>query len=236
VIRRLLLWDVDGTLVHAGEIGAAVFEDAIEDVLGTRPAARIRMSGKTDPEIVTDFLRQMGVARSDWMVHAILARAECRLLAAASSGQLAAGGCVKPGVAAVLEAVSGDSRVVSTVLTGNIYRNAAAKVAAFGLDRWLDLDVGAYGSDHHDRDELVPVAIGRVEAEYGTRIDPAEVWVIGDTPRDLGCARAAGSRCLLVATGRYGSEELGSLGADAVLEDLSDTEAVLKLLIGDLTN
>ena len=124
--------------------------------------------------------------------------------------------------------------MVSTLLTGNIYPNAAAKVGAFGLDRWLDLDVGAYGSDHHDRDELVSVSIGRVEAEHGVRVDPDDVWVIGDTPRDLGCARAAGSRCLLVATGRYGSDELAALGPEAVLDDLSDTTGVLKLLLGDL--
>jgi phosphoglycolate phosphatase-like HAD superfamily hydrolase len=234
VIRRLLLWDVDGTLLRAGEVGAVVFERALEDVLGTWPGERVRMSGKTDPQIVKDYLAQMGVDPSDWIVDAILARVESHLADAAATGELAAAGRACAGVAPLLEAISRDSRVVSSLLTGNIYANAALKVAAFGLDRWLDLDVGAYGSDHHDRDELVPIAIGRVEAEHGTRVDPAEVWVIGDTPRDLGCARAGGSRCLLVATGRYGADELAALGPDAVFEDLTDTDTVLKLLLGDL--
>jgi phosphoglycolate phosphatase-like HAD superfamily hydrolase len=107
-------------------------------------------------------------------------------------------------------------------------------VAAFGLDRWLDVSVGAYGSDEHDRDLLVPIAMARVEAERGVRVDAGDVWVIGDTPRDLQCARAAGVRCLLVGTGRYTVAELEELGADVVLADLSDTELVVKLLKGDV--
>jgi phosphoglycolate phosphatase-like HAD superfamily hydrolase len=181
-----------------------------------------------------DYLDQMGVEPSDWIVDAVLSSLQVHLAEAASRGELAASGSALPGVEAVLAAVAGDKRVLSTLLTGNIYPNAAIKVAAFGLDRWLDLDVGAYGSDHHRREELVPVALKRVEAEHGVRVPPEEVWVIGDTPRDLSCAQAAGSRCLLVATGRYRADELAALGPDAVLEDLSDTAKVLELLLGDL--
>lgn len=106
------------------------------------------------------------------------------------------------------------------------------KVAAFGLDKWLDLSVGAYGSDDHDRTLLVPRAMSRVAEQTGWRADPNQVWVIGDTPRDLACARAAGVRCLLVATGRYTADSLEGIGANAVLDDLSDTTAVVHLLTG----
>ena len=234
MIRRLLLWDVDGTLVRAGELGASVFDAALESVVGVRPDFQVRMSGKTDPQIVGEYLEVMGMEASETVVDAILRNIEGRLAAAAAAGELTAGGAACPGAPEILSRLAGDPRVVSTLLTGNVYLNAVVKVAAFGLQDWLDLDVGAYGSDESDRRRLVPVAMSRVEQSHGAKLDPEDAWVIGDTPRDLECAQAAGARCLLVATGRYGADQLEPLGADAVLEDLSDTKAVLKLLTGDL--
>lgn len=234
MIRRLLLWDVDGTLVRAGDLGAAVFDLALEGVLGSRPATRVRMSGKTDPQIVREYLEQLEIEEHDELIRSILGEVEKHLADAALAGELAAGGHACPGVATLLAELSADDRVVSTLVTGNIRPNAQLKVAAWGLDPWLDLDVGAYGSDHWDRNLLVPVALERVQAVYGAHLDPSDAWVIGDTPRDLECASAGGARCLLVGTGRYTALELASLGADAVLEDLSDTAAVVRLLTEDL--
>ncbi|HUJ67451.1 MAG TPA: haloacid dehalogenase-like hydrolase [Acidimicrobiales bacterium] len=234
MIRRLLLWDVDGTLVRAGDLGAAVFDLALEQVLGVRPEQRVRMSGKTDPQIVTEYLYQMGVEETPDRMEAVLRGIEAELAAAEAAGELAATGRALPGVAAVLEALAADDRVLSTLVTGNVAPNALVKVAAFGLDQWLDLEVGAYGSDHADRNLLVPIATERLRAARGVVLGPSDVWVIGDTPRDLDCARAAGTRCLLVGTGRYSAAELEPLGADAVLEDLLDVPAVIKLLTGDL--
>jgi phosphoglycolate phosphatase-like HAD superfamily hydrolase len=234
VIRRLLLWDVDGTLVRAGDLGAAVFDLALEQVLGVRPEQRVRMSGKTDPQIVTEYLNQMGVEETPDRVEAVLRGIEAELAAAEAAGELGATGSALPGVAAVLQALAGDDRVLSTLVTGNVAPNALVKVAAFGLDQWLDLEVGAYGSDHADRNLLVPIATERLRAARGVTLHPSDVWVIGDTPRDLDCARTAGTRCLLVGTGRYSAAELEPLGADAVLEDLLDVPAVIKLLTGDL--
>jgi phosphoglycolate phosphatase len=233
MIRRLLLWDVDGTLVHTGGAGAAVFDMALQLVVGRRPHARIRMSGKTDPQIVREYLDEMGLPGPDDVVQAVLRVAAEQLALAADRGDLATGAAC-PGVADLLAALAADPRVLSTLVTGNIAPNALVKVAAFGLDRWLDLSVGAYGSDEADRNLLVPLALGRLQSETGVRLDPQDVWVIGDTPRDLECARAADVRCLLVATGRYDFAELDSLGADVVLQNLSDTDAVVKLLTGDL--
>jgi phosphoglycolate phosphatase-like HAD superfamily hydrolase len=234
VIQRLLLWDVDGTLVRAGDLGAAVFDVALEAVLGVRPDARVRMSGKTDPEIVREYLAALGVPETDGLVEAVLRRVEGHLAAAAAEGELIAGGAACPGTGEVLRRLAADQRVASTLLTGNIAPNALVKVAAFGLDRWLDLSLGAYGSDEADRNLLVPVALRRLAEARGVTLAPADAWVIGDTPRDLECARAAGTRCLLVATGRYRFQELAALQPDAALEDLFDTEGVTKLLTGDL--
>jgi phosphoglycolate phosphatase-like HAD superfamily hydrolase len=234
VIRRLLLWDVDGTLVRTGGVGAAIFDVALEAVVGRRPTFRVRMSGKTDPQIVREYLDQMGLPGSDDAIRAVLDVAEGQLAAASARGELTAGGHACAGVEHVLSVLARDPRVVSTLVTGNVAPNAVLKVAAFGLDRWLDLSLGAYGSDAADRNLLVPVALGRLLADRGVRLDPRDAWVIGDTPRDLECARAGGVRCLLVATGRYEAAELATLAADAVLGDLSDTDAVLELLTGDL--
>jgi phosphoglycolate phosphatase len=234
VIRRLILWDVDGTLVRAGDIGAAVFDLALETVLGVRPEARVPMSGKTDPQIVREYLDQMGIEETPERVEAVLRGIEAELAAAEAAGELTASGAALPGVAGVLKVLADDDRVLSTLLTGNVAPNALVKVAAFGLGQWLDLEVGAYGSDDADRNLLVPIAMRRLAAVKGVKLDPADVWVIGDTPRDLDCARAAGTRCLLVGTGRYSAADLEPLGADAVLGDLLDVPGVTKLLTGDL--
>ena len=226
----MVLWDIDGTLVRAGDIGAAVFDLALEAVLGRRPDTRIVMSGKTDPQIVREYLDQMGVAPSAEVVDSVLRGVEGQLAAAAADGELLERGSACAGVAEVLAALDDHPRVVSSLLTGNLYPNALVKVGAFGLDRYLDLQLGAYGSDHHDRNELVPVALRRLEDERGVRLEGEQVWVVGDTPRDLACARAAGARCLLVATGRYRFDELDALGADATMADLSDTDSVVELL------
>ncbi len=232
MIRRVLLWDVDGTLVKTGGVGAAVFDVALERVLGVRPEVRVRMSGKTDPQIVREYLSDMGVEETADLIEAVLGHIERELAAVAATGRLAAEGMACPGVATILGELANSPSVLSTLVTGNVYPNAVVKVAAFGLDKWLDLSVGAYGSDHHDRTLLVPRALSRVGEQTGWRADPNQVWVIGDTPRDLECARAAGVRCLLVGTGRYTADSLEGIGATVVLDDLSDTAAVVNLLTG----
>lgn len=228
--HRLVLWDVDGTLLRAGDIGAAVFDDAITDVVGRRPPDRVRMSGKTDPLIVREYLSAMAVEETPDLVAAILGRLEANLARAAEEGVLQAEGAACPGAAEVLGGLAAVDGLVQSLLTGNVYANAVVKVTAYGLDKWLDLDLGAYGSDSEDRNRLVPVALGRLEQARGVRLAPSDVWVVGDTPRDLACARAVGARCLLVATGRYAYAELAGLGAEMTLEDLTDSTAVVDLL------
>jgi phosphoglycolate phosphatase-like HAD superfamily hydrolase len=122
--------------------------------------------------------------------------------------------------------------VRQTLVTGNLARNAAIKLRAFDLERFVDLDVGAYGTDHADRNELVPIALRRVRETRGEAYSGDEVWVVGDTEHDLACARVASVRCLLVGTGWDGVDVVHDLGADAFVEDLSDTDAVLKILLG----
>jgi phosphoglycolate phosphatase len=229
--RRLLLFDIDGTLVRAGPVGGAVFNRALEAVLGEVPSERVRMSGKTDPQIVREYLALMESDDTDHLP-SILEHLERELAAAAA--EITRDGSACPGAVELLEAVANDDRFHSSVLTGNIAPNAVVKLAAFGLEKWLDLECGAYGSDSEDRKDLVPIAIQRLASLRGIHISPEETWVIGDTPRDYECAAAAGAHCLLVATGGYRLEELSGLGADAVLADLSATGAVVDILSAGL--
>ena len=229
--HRLLLWDIDGTLVNSGGLGPAAFDRAIQGVFGRIPEAQVRMSGKTDPQIVREYMELMEVEDLDSLPD-VLKALELELLAVEK--ELAAKGHAYEGAAALLARLHEDPRVAQSVLTGNIAPNAVIKLAAFGLDRVLDLEAGAFGSDHADRRELVPIALSRQRELRGVAFEPAETWVIGDTPNDLDCARAAGARCLLVATGRFTLDELAPLGAEGVVPDLTHADHIVELLTAGL--
>jgi len=230
-VARLVLWDVDGTLIHTDGIGAAVFDRALEHVVGHVPTYRLHLSGKTDPQIAREYLELLAVEDLDGDVVRVIEAIETEVAAAAAL--LSERGCAQPGVPEVLARLSTEVGVHQTLLTGNTAANAAVKVTAFGLDQWLDLEIGAYGSDHADRRELVPIALERARRLRDLDVDAADAWVVGDTANDLACARAGGARCLLVATGRSSLEELKSLEPDAVLADLSDVGLVTRILAGD---
>jgi phosphoglycolate phosphatase-like HAD superfamily hydrolase len=234
ILQRLVLFDVDGTLLRAGEAGPSSFDRAVASVLGVTPTERPHMAGKTDRQIVGEYLESLGVARTPQVVSALLEALADALAVADSRGDIRSGGSALPGVAALLERLAGDDRVLSSLLTGNVVPNAKRKTAAFGLDTWLDFEVGAYGSDHHDRNQLVPVALRRLQDRRDVTLKPSDVWVVGDTPRDLACARAGGVRCLLVATGGYSLADLEPLGADVTLKDLSDTDSVQEIFTSGL--
>jgi phosphoglycolate phosphatase-like HAD superfamily hydrolase len=134
-------------------------------------------------------------------------------------------GYAYPGVAEVLEALHGRDDVIQSLLTGNIKANAIVKVSAFGLERWLDLEVGAYGSDpHEERSDLVAVARRRAADKYS---DPTGAVLVGDTPLDVRAAHDAGARAVAVATGFADPETLRASRPDAYLEDFSDTAAAV---------
>ena len=229
---RLVLWDVDGTLLRSSGVAQHDFDIDAEHVLG-RPAGdhEVQMSGKTDPLIALEILAFAGLDEEEARrrLPEVLARLEAELAAAVEL--VREQGRVLPGVEDILARLHAEPSVVQSVLTGNTAANAALKLGAFDLDRWLDLDVGAFGSDDHDRDALVPVALERVRRRHGDALGADSVWVVGDTPRDLACAQAGGARCLLVGTGRFPVHELEGLGADAVVPDLSDADGVVKLLL-----
>jgi phosphoglycolate phosphatase len=231
--RRLVLWDVDGTLLTGGAVAREAFDDAVAAVLGRDASDHgVQMSGKTDPQIAIEIMERVGLQEAEALERLPRVLEELELRLRAQAGRLRTEGRRHPGTLELLETLAADPEVLQSVLTGNLKPNAVLKLAAFGLEGFLDLEVGAYGSDHRVRDELIPVALRRVEERHGWRLAPSDTWVVGDTPADLACAKAGGARCLLVGTGRYAAPELEGLGADAVLADLSDTPNVRRLLTG----
>ena len=229
----LVLWDIDGTLIRAGAAARGAVDAAVALAIGRHPGDHgVVMGGKTDPQIAAEVLAACGLGADEAaaLVADVVAHLEAEL--AGGAHRLVDGGRVLPGVEALLAGLHADPDVHQSVLTGNTRANAATKLRAFGLDHWLDLETGAYGSDDPDRCALVPIA--RQRARHLRRLDvaPRDVWVVGDTPRDLDCARAGGARCLLVATGRVLADELRAAGPEAVLDDLADVPAVTRLLLG----
>lgn len=130
-------------------------------------------------------------------------------------------GRVLPGVPELLAGLEQAGATLG-LLTGNIAHGAKAKIEHYGLDGYFSIEVGAYGDDHHDRNQLGPVAVQRASAEHGIDFRAEHAVVIGDTPKDIACGQAMGAATLAVATGRFSVEELDSHGADLSVEDLSD--------------
>jgi phosphoglycolate phosphatase-like HAD superfamily hydrolase len=216
----LVLWDIDGTLVDSAGHGRHAFEDAFRDLLGREPEW-VEYAGRTDHQIALSMLN--GSAEH---LPALLEQLAAKL--AGRKDAIAAEGRVYPGVPEALAALHEADGVVNSLLTGNIEANAAVKVGAFGLDRWLDFEAGAYGSDPHERrSDLVAIARERAAARYG---EPAGAVLVGDTPLDVLAAREAGARAVAVATGFAELAALRDSGPDALLQDLRDTDAAIRAI------
>jgi phosphoglycolate phosphatase len=221
----LVIWDIDGTLVDSAGHGRHAFEEAFEDVMGGMPDW-VEYAGRTDHQIALAMLE--GSDPSAEHLPAVLEQLAHRL--AARKDLIAAEGRVYPGVPETLAALHDADGVVNSLLTGNIEANAAVKVSAFGLDRWLDFEAGAYGSDPHERrSDLVAVARERAAARYG---EPTGAVLVGDTPLDVLAAREAGARAVAVATGFADLDALRESEPDALLQDLSDTGAAIRAITG----
>lgn len=231
-MRRLVLWDIDGTLVNTGQLGRDAFSEAFRVVIGRAPEqaaeTMVEMAGRTDHEIALEFL-----ALHEIDGHAHLPAFSDALAAAlaAKEAEIRTVGKALPGAEAALAAVGRSPGVVQSLLTGNIEPNAAVKLAAFGLDVYLDFDVGGFGSDDAHRPNLVAVARRKAKKKYGIEFGPATTVLVGDTPLDVAAGIQGGARVVAVATGPFGPEQLRAAGAEVVLYDLRDTAAVLDAVL-----
>jgi phosphoglycolate phosphatase len=229
-VNKLILWDIDGTLLYSGGVAGEAFRAAMERVYGRASVAdRLSYAGKTDQQIILetfagrDHLELLGVL--DHFTTIYLAELNERREAFFARGR------VLDGVVPVLEQLA-SRQMIQSLLTGNLQPVARLKLDMTGLIDYFDFDTGAYGSDHHIRANLVPVAAARAERRYGRPFAGRDVVVIGDTPNDIDCGRAAGARTVAVATGPFGADELRAHGADAVLPSLADTAAAVAAILG----
>jgi len=224
----VVLFDIDGTLIRTGRAGSRAMNRAFEDVFGiARAFDGIQMAGRTDRWILEDAAVRAGIDVSDANLERFRDRYFSRLIEALPEPVEALKG-VLPGVQSLLMAIDARRGIFSALLTGNCEEGARIKLQHFDL--WRFFRCGAYGDAALDRNELFDVAMRRARACGAEEFSARDAVVVGDTALDVECARAAGARAIAVATGPADVETLQQSGADLVVEDLSNTEAILKFL------
>jgi phosphoglycolate phosphatase-like HAD superfamily hydrolase len=222
-MSKVVLFDIDGTLVLTGGAGVRAMNRVCEEVLGAGVTlSDVPVAGRTDWIILHDALAREGRTLDHGLLHAFRVREEIQHPGAGRKE-------VMPGVRDLLELLSTREDVFLGLVTGNFKEGAQIKLEYFDL--WRYFRCGAFGDDAPDRNALVPFALQRAAAGYGLVNVPSEqVFVVGDTPHDVACARAVGATPIAVATGSFAVDQLRDSGADVVFQDLSDTEAFLALL------
>lgn len=214
---RLWLFDIDGTLVDTGGAGLRALERAARDCFGGA-APVLDLRGATDSGILGDLYRHYDREPEEALAEAFFGRYLEVLGENLRDSNYASR--VLPGVVEILGRLAAVDEISVGLLTGNIEAGARAKMSHFGLDHHFAF--GAFGCDHADRNQLGPIALERAAAHAGRSFTPEETLVIGDTPKDIACARAIGARCLAVATGAVPAGQLE--GADHVLDSLEQRE------------
>ena len=219
-----VLWDIDGTLSTTGGFSSGAFLDAIRDVAGTRPEGRgLDLGGRIDAEIATTLLTSIGADVA--LVPQVLVRLHERTLAGIDEFRSKVSAL--PGVTSVLARLA-DAGVRQTVVTGNIESVGRMKLEFAGVVPPIEPDLGGFGDLGPSRAAVAALAVDRLTAAGWTR-NLEQCWIVGDTPRDLLCARAIGVRCALVATGQHSLESMSGLGADIVIPGLDQIDELLPL-------
>jgi len=229
-----VLWNIDLTLLDVAKVTRAAYAEAFATVTG-RPLIQLpQMVGRTEPEIFFDALGRNGVSLSaDGESERLLAPfgAEFATRLAARRDQLTAEGTLLPGAADALAAVAGVPGAVQSVLTGSSRPNAALKLRAFGLDRYLDLAIGGFaGSEPYPKGALLRAIRLRAEEKYKVSFAEAATIYVADSPRDIEAARTGGATSVAVASGRASTHELREAGADLVLRDLTSPASLVALI------
>jgi phosphoglycolate phosphatase len=226
---RLLLFDVDGTLLSPGPGARTAFASALTEVFGTHGAMdTYAFEGKLDPLIVAELMREAGVEETliaERLPRALSLYAD-RLEAALALQRPR----LKPRVPELLDRVAAAPDTVLAVLTGNVERGARIKLSAAGL--WHRFRFGVFGDEALRREELGFLAISRARETTGISFNGQSSVVIGDSRQDVMCGRAIGARVVAVATGKTPAKELEAAGADVVLPDFGDLEAAAQALLG----
>jgi phosphoglycolate phosphatase-like HAD superfamily hydrolase len=227
-VGKLILFDIDGTLILSGKAGSRAMNRAFEQTCGVPDALqRVDLAGRTDRIIMTDALSGLGRALDDDFVgqfrevYCGFLREELHRDGIGWKGAL-------PGVPALLDRLVDRPDVSLALLTGNFRASAEIKLAHFDL--WRYFPWGAFADDAIERNDLLPVALSRARADGLSGLDPADVIIVGDTPHDITCARSGGAKVVAVATGNYDLDQLRACEPDELFADLADPAQFLSLL------
>jgi phosphoglycolate phosphatase-like HAD superfamily hydrolase len=225
--RRLLLFDIDGTLIASGGAGEWALRDAMKARFGIdEDLGGILLAGATDKKIAVAMLEKNGLAPSPENITALLDEYLGHLETRIPKHN----GRVLPGMIELLEVLAKREEAVLALLTGNVVRGAEIKLTHYGV--WHHFEFGAFADDHHERNELGKFARARALDRHGIEFAPEKIYVIGDTPRDIECGRAIGAKTVAIATGHYSLEELAEHMPDFLFRDFSETERVVDCLLG----
>jgi phosphoglycolate phosphatase len=223
--KRLLLFDIDGTLIYSGGAGMHALKSAFTERFGISDDLHdIEIAGMTDSGIVVSILNKHKIPATnenvsgflDSYVHFLsreLPRRDGRLL---------------PGVLELLEKLKSRPHLVLALLTGNVSRGAQLKLEHYGV--WHFFEFGAFADDHHDRNRLGTVARARAKEKHGRQFSSKEIDVIGDTPRDIACGKAFGARTIAVATGTWSRVQLANYHPVFLIDDLSNVQRIIDTL------
>lgn len=218
----LVLWDIDHTLMDTRGVGRELWAAAFEEITDQPMREQAKIDGLTEPVIFRETAELHGLTESrelfERFAHALGAEH------VRQAAELRERGHALPGAPTLLAALDERGEVTQTVVTGNIRAAAEVKLSAFGLDRYINLSIGAFGEDADERPELIRIALERA------RMSPGRAVLLGDTPADVKGGLAAGVRVIGVATGRTSAAELQEAGATTVVQDLSDTTQMVDLI------
>lgn len=224
-MKKLVLFDIDGTLIHTGGAGTRSMNMAFQELFSIKDAFQdISMAGKTDRQIMKEGLETHGFNNTDGnlgnMVNTYL-----KFLQVEMDNPWRK---LKPGIMEVLNRIK-EEKMSLGLLTGNLEKGAGIKLKAFGLNEYFP--DGAFGSDHEDRDMLLPIALEKFSRK-GLNFSAADCIIIGDTPRDVQCAKIHGALCIAVATGPYSKKDLLNTDADIVFDSLADVDRCMEFING----
>jgi phosphoglycolate phosphatase len=229
-MKRVVLFDIDGTLLLSDRAGRTAMESALDATFGRRGSTTYDYGGKTDKLIVRETMRIEGFTDAviDERMPVVIERYLAGLEALLAGGTHRARAL--PGVAPLLDAIEARDDLVLGLLTGNVIEGATTKLRAVNISQ-SRFRVCAYGSDHEDRPMLPPIAQQRASALLGRSVRGDELVIIGDTPADMTCGRGVGARAIGVTTGGFKADELHAHAPHAVFADLTDTRTVLQAIL-----
>ena len=223
--QRLLLFDIDGTLIHAAGAGVHSLQLSLVERFGIKDdLADIEIAGMTDSGIVMSILNKHSISPTnenlaaflDTYVHFLSLELPRRA------------GLVLPGVLDLLNKLKARPHLILALLTGNVSRGAQLKLEHYGV--WHFFEFGAFADDHHDRNQLGAFAQARAQEKHGREFRADQIDVIGDTPRDIACGKAFGARTVAIATGSWPRSELAAHNPDFLFDDLSNVDEVIQVL------